>query len=243
MAPVLTTHAAEALTPAGVFYLGTRQVVGPGILGVVGPNGGGKSTLLRVLAGLYRPARGQVAVEPREAPRAWVPQQAEWLLRGRTVADCVGPFGPERDAAMAALGLTGLEDRHPYQLSGGERRRVALARAMARRPRLVLLDEPTAGLDWRGRRAVQDLVARWAAQALVVVATHDWAWLAALAAPCWWVEDLRVQAEGPVHELLPRLAVPPPAWRWAQELATFGLPADTWWDPWRLGEGLARATG
>ncbi|MFC7619783.1 ATP-binding cassette domain-containing protein [Microlunatus sp. GCM10028923] len=168
------------------------------LLAVRGPSGSGKSTLLRVLAGL-RPARtGSVTVAGAALPRrsrelarrvSWQPQYAEQQLTRRTVeaevlatSEAVLADDPEAlraararaDAILAALGLDRLRGADPYTLSGGEQRRVALAAAVAHRPDLVLLDEPTVGQDRGTWAAVAGVIdALRADGAVVVVATHD----------------------------------------------------------------------
>jgi len=132
-------------------------------VGLVGPNGSGKSTLLKVLAGLDATARGQceVAVPVRE--RVYVHQQP-YLFKMSVLANAsyglrargVGAKAAARIAAewLERLGVAALAARASRELSGGERRRVALARAFALRPRLLLLDEPLAELDPHGAEQV-----------------------------------------------------------------------------------------
>jgi energy-coupling factor transport system ATP-binding protein len=162
---------------------------------VLGPTGSGKSTLLRVLAGLLEPTRGRVtldgrALEDGEAGRrgglGLAFQNAETQLFAETIAQDVA-FGPlnqgmdEDEAygvAHATLEAVGLDPdeyglRSPFGLSGGEARRVALAGVLATRPGYLLLDEPTAGLDARGRAAVMDIIATARDSAGVVVVTHE----------------------------------------------------------------------
>lgn len=164
----------------------------PGELVVVtGTTGSGKSTLLRLLAGLLEPQQGTVEVDglsPRaRAARGRVGvvfQNPETQFFAETLlADVM--FGPRNlglsdahEAALGALEAVGLDpasfgDRSPFTLSGGEARRGAIAGALAMRPRYLLLDEPTAGLDSNGRREVLRAIAEHRASAGVVVVTHD----------------------------------------------------------------------
>lgn len=130
-----------------------------------GPNGAGKSTLLRIMAGLIVPARGRVA--RNGAPVTLVHQQP-YLFRGslrRNVS-----FGlharriPRRDcarlvdSALRSVGLELLAERSARTLSGGEQQRAALARALVLRPRVLLLDEPTANLDVEGQKVLRSLL-------------------------------------------------------------------------------------
>lgn len=146
---------------------------------LIGPNGSGKTTLLRAIMGLVEPSSGQIASE--DATRAIVFQKPVMLRR--TVAGNVA-FGlaaagyPAERSAIAALldqvGLLSLADRPARRLSGGEQQRLAIARALARRPRLLLLDEATASLDPAQTKIVEDLIAAIAnAGTKIIFATHD----------------------------------------------------------------------
>ncbi|MFI5254745.1 MAG: ABC transporter ATP-binding protein [Candidatus Limnocylindrales bacterium] len=166
-------------------------------LALVGPNGSGKSTLLFVLAGLLRPEAGRAWVsdgdgdplDPSRIPSArlaglvgLVFQDPEIGFVTRRVGDevVVGPAARaahpagDVDAVLARFGLGGLAERDPFRLSQGQQRRLSLAPYALRRPRLLLLDEPTYGLDRRGSDQViallDDGLAAGQAQ---VVATHD----------------------------------------------------------------------
>jgi ABC-type nitrate/sulfonate/bicarbonate transport system ATPase subunit len=151
------------------------------VVALVGPSGCGKSTLLELLAGLQEPDAGQIAAEPA----AYMPQR-DLLLPWRTALanaalalECAGVR--KADARRAAqplferFGLRGFERARPYELSGGMRQRVALARTFLSGRPLVLLDEPFASLDQITRGSLQE----WLAGALreeprtVVLVTHD----------------------------------------------------------------------
>jgi energy-coupling factor transport system ATP-binding protein len=154
------------------------------VVALVGPNGSGKTTLLRTLAGLLPALAGTVR---RPAGRtAYLPQnpgallhlpsvraEVELTLR-RAAADPAPDVAAAAGAMMAAFGLTRLADRYPRDLSSGERQRAALAATLAGSPALVLLDEPTRGMDLAARRSlaavVHSLTERGSA---VVLATHD----------------------------------------------------------------------
>jgi energy-coupling factor transport system ATP-binding protein len=167
-------------------------VVGPGERVVLlGPNGSGKSTLARLLVGLLRPSEGRVLLAGREPSRApardlarlagYVPQDPERGFTGATVeGDLLVGLAPEERARAGdvadslGLPLGRFGARNPYTLSGGEQRRLSLASQLVRRPKLLVLDEPTFGQDRRGYTALLDqLRARVDAGTAVVAATHD----------------------------------------------------------------------
>lgn len=151
----------------------------PGSVTVLtGPSGAGKTTLLRVLLGLERPLAGSLERPAREDV-AWVPQNPEHGFVARTVRDEVlaSPWARDEhlaDALLERADLTHLARANPFALSGGEQRRLAIVAALAQRPRLLVLDEPTVGLDARRRADVLALLAEARADACaVLVATHD----------------------------------------------------------------------
>ena len=155
--------------------------VGEGeVRAVVGSNGCGKSTLLSVIAGVLRPARGRVR-NASAASQALLPQAPKALLSRETVADELmewsraGGYGrAEVDAALGRLGLEDAAERHPYDLSGGQQQLLALEKLLLVRPRLLLLDEPTKGLDHAAReRMARRLAAARDEGATVLLATHD----------------------------------------------------------------------
>lgn len=154
---------------------------------LIGPNGSGKTTLLRVAMGLVPPARGRISWGGREAAtptkRAIVFQRPAMLRRSaagnlRYALAAANVPRPKRNGRIAELlALVGLKDlgrRPARRLSGGEQQRLALARALARDPELLLLDEPTASLDPAATKAIEDIVRAIAAHGVkVVMSTHD----------------------------------------------------------------------
>ena len=169
-----------AAGPAGSAILDGLSLAGAAgeVVALVGPNGSGKTTLLRTLAGLLQPLSG--TVRRPDGRTAYLPQNPGALLHLPTVRAEVDLTLRRTGAAessapiLAAFGLTALADRYPRDLSSGERQRAALAATLAGGPALVLLDEPTRGMDLAARRslaaAVHSLTERGSA---VVVATHD----------------------------------------------------------------------
>ncbi len=154
---------------------------------ILGPNGAGKSTLLNIAMGLMRPTSGAVSWGGRSDPaplrRAMVFQSPVMLrrsVRGNILfaLEQAGVARAERETRLqgllARVGLVGLADRPARRLSGGEQKRVALARALARDPDLLLLDEPTADLDPAATRAVEEILAGAAANGVkILLVSHD----------------------------------------------------------------------
>jgi energy-coupling factor transport system ATP-binding protein len=182
---------------------------------VIGRNGSGKSTLAWILAGLLAPTEGTVTIdgEPldlRSGATAMAFQHARLQLFRPTVASDVR-FGTDLDgrAVDEALRLVRLDpdrfrDRRVDDLSGGEQRRVALAGVLARRPRLLVLDEPLAWLDAPSRRNLVDELGRLNEDAGVatVIVTHDLDDAPALADRVLALDLGRVVADGPVGDVL-----------------------------------------
>ena len=193
-------------------------------VGLIGPNGAGKSTLLLHLNGLLPedPAKassvrvfGQAAIEEnlptirREVGLLF--QDPDDQLFCPTVFEDVA-FGPEQlglgreeiearvRKSLATVGLCGFERRAPHHLSGGEKRRVCLAGVLACESRILVLDEPTAGLDPRGRRELKQLLQR--IPATKILATHDLELVAELCSRAILLDDGRIIADGPALDLL-----------------------------------------
>jgi molybdate transport system ATP-binding protein len=218
---------AHVVVRRGALSLDVEIEVADGeVLAVLGPNGAGKSTLLRVLAGLLPPDGGSVVLDgvtPWDDDEAHVPAyrralgmvfQDHLLFPHLSVTDNVAfglrtrgiGRGAARDLADAWLdrvGLAGLGDRRPAQLSGGQAQRAALARALVGDPRVLLLDEPLSALDARTRLTVRAELRRHLAAfaGSTVLVTHDPVDAMALADRVVVVEDGRVVQEGAPAEV------------------------------------------
>ena len=157
-------------------------------ISLLGPSGCGKSTLLFSIAGLEHPTSGRISCYGREVegpgrdrtvmfqeyalfPWRTVLGNVTIALEGRP--ECKDPAGEARKA-LAVVGLSGFENAYPHQLSGGMKQRTALARCLAMRPRVLLMDEPFAAVDAQTREALQDELLRvWAETRMTVVfVTH-----------------------------------------------------------------------
>ncbi len=184
---------------------------------LVGPNGSGKSTLLGVLAGVIRPTSGDLHRTGNRAP-AFVPQRgAVGDTLPLTVRQTVemgrwGERGPWRrltrrdhtavDAALDRLGIRDLASRQLGELSGGQRQRALIAQGLAQESDLLLLDEPTTGLDPEARERIGTLLTALVADGVTVVqATHDLE-VARAADACLLLQDGRLAAQGHPDQVL-----------------------------------------
>jgi molybdate transport system ATP-binding protein len=216
-------------------------------LAVLGPNGSGKSTALAVTAGLVHPDSGRVELDgrvltdvatgvrvPPHARRTALLGQEPLLFPHLDALENVA-FGPRsagtpRAAARAAaqrwlddVGVGDLAGRRPSQLSGGQAQRVAVARALAADPALLLLDEPLAALDVAVLPALRQTLRRVLAHRTAVVVTHDPLDALLLADRVVVLDDGRVVEEGPSAEVLSRPRSP-----FAARLAGLNLVAGVW---------------
>jgi energy-coupling factor transport system ATP-binding protein len=152
------------------------------IVALTGPNGSGKTTIGKLAAGLLEPAGGQVRRDGRAAYLSQDP--GRYLTRERAddeVALGIGGDLPRARRWLAALGLEGLEQRHPRDLSSGERERLALAAVLAVEPDLLVLDEPTRGVDPERKAELAELLRGSAHERATLVITHDEAFATAVA--------------------------------------------------------------
>ncbi|MFQ5613196.1 MAG: ABC transporter ATP-binding protein [Anaerolineae bacterium] len=200
---------------------GVSLEVGRGeFVALMGRNGSGKSTLLKSLVGLLQPHRGQIRVLDRDTAQTplteitrqvgFVPQNPGRLLFKDTLAEELAFTRrahrlPVDDPAplLERLGLGGLAGAYPRDLSAGERQRAALAAILAAEPQLLLLDEPTRGLDYRNKeqltRILKDLCRRGVT---VVMATHDVELVAHSADRVVILGDGQIVVDGPVREVM-----------------------------------------
>ncbi len=190
-------------------------------VGIIGANGAGKSTLLQLLLGLLFPQDGEVLVgdvhvTPRTLPLirqrlGLVFQDPDDQLFMTTVRDDVA-FGPRNlgldetdvvarvDAALEAVGISHLENRAPFKLSGGEKRAAAIATVLAMQPDILVMDEPTAGLDPRSRRRVIGLLQGFAHTKIIT--GHDLDMIQDTCRRIIVIRDGTVAADGPAADIL-----------------------------------------
>ncbi len=188
---------------------------------IVGPNGAGKSTLLLQLNGILEPTHGTVRVGGTVVDRSTVRriraqvglvfQDPDDQLFSPTVFEDVA-FGPLHmgveeseihdrvERALASVGMAGFERRMPHRMSLGQRKRVALATVLAMDPQVLVFDEPSAGLDPRGRRELIHVLRRL--PQTMLVSTHDMRLVAEVFPRTIVVDDGHVVADGPTDALL-----------------------------------------
>ncbi|MGF1577566.1 MAG: ABC transporter ATP-binding protein [Cyanophyceae cyanobacterium] len=173
---------------------------------IVGSSGAGKSTLLEILAGLVSPSRGEIAWQDQvltptrlRSLAGLVFQFPERHFCGLTVLEELRFGHPEIEdqqiqRALTQVGLEALPlHQSPNQLSGGQQRRLAVAVQLIRSPFLLLLDEPTAGLDWSVRQQLIDLLGSLKSGWSILVVTHDPQELGELADVQWQIQAGRIQ--------------------------------------------------
>jgi len=166
------------------------------ILAVLGANGSGKTTLLRLLAGALTPAAGRVE---RRGRVALLPQEPQLLFTAASVGEELAAADAGAVSRVRALcGLAPLWTRHPYDLSGGEQQRLALAKLLLHRPDVLLLDEPTKGMDAAFKRRFAALLETLSREGTaVVLVSHDVAFCARAAHRCALLFDGALVASGP----------------------------------------------
>jgi energy-coupling factor transport system ATP-binding protein len=179
---------------------------------VIGPSGSGKSTLLEILAGLATKTSGGVYWRDRVLSPENLQQLAGLVFQFPERHFCTNSIveelrlghpelGADRvERALSAVGLAELPlNTSPHDLSGGQQRRLALAVQLIRQPHLLLLDEPTAGLDWSMRRQLVNLLAQLKQEWTLLIVTHEPGDLLPIADVCWQID------RGRLHQIDPQI--------------------------------------
>ena len=185
---------------------------------IIGPSGSGKSTLLEILSGLVAPTSGSVLWREQELNPEYLQQLAGLVFQFPERHFCGGTILEELRLGHPELGLekvkqalleVGLENiplhTSPHALSGGQQRRLALAVQLIRQPHLLLLDEPTAGLDWSMRRQLVSLLAKLKQHWTLFVVTHDAGEMQAIADKSWTIKHGELYPAAP-YSVEPRVA-------------------------------------
>ncbi len=177
---------------------------------VIGPSGSGKTTLLEILAGLAQPTSGNLFWREQELTPEHLQQLGGLVFQfperhfcGGTILEELRLGHPELGSQRVyeALGEVGLADLSlqaaPHALSGGQQRRLALAVQLIRQPMVLMLDEPTAGLDWSMRRQLVNLLGKLKSDWTLLVVTHDAGDLLPIADCCWTINHGELKAVEP----------------------------------------------
>ncbi len=197
-------HPPATLTP---ILNGINLELAPQELGlIIGPSGSGKTTLLEILAGLAEKTSGDIFWREQELTALHLQQLGGLVFQfperhfcGKTVLEELRLGHPELGSTRIKETLTevGLEhislESSPHDLSGGQQRRLSLAVQLIRQPNLLLLDEPTAGLDWSMRRQLSKLLAKLKEHWTLLVVSHDPSELLKIADRCWKINHGKLE--------------------------------------------------
>ena len=222
-APLLSVRNLHYAYDGRAALRGVNLEVMPGeFIVLMGRNGSGKSTLLRQIVGLLKPGEGQVTVNGLDTRKVdvdaiiqtvgYVPQHPGSLLFSDTLAAELAftrkghrlPPDPDTDRRLLdRLGLGALAGRNPRDLSGGEQQRAALASILAGDPQIILLDEPTRGLDYAQKRSLADLLLALKAEGrTIIMATHDVELAAACADRVALMAEGQIIVDGPARQVM-----------------------------------------
>ncbi|NES92905.1 ABC transporter ATP-binding protein [Okeania sp. SIO2B9] len=173
---------------------------------IIGRSGSGKTTLLEILAGLAECSKGEICWRDQKLTSEHLQQLGGLVFQfperhfcGATILEELRLGHPEirPEQISSALEEVGLQDlllsTSPHALSGGQQRRLALAVQLIRQPHLLMLDEPTAGLDWSMRKQLVNLLAKLKNHWSLLIVTHDASDLLPIADKCWWDSSHRLR--------------------------------------------------
>jgi energy-coupling factor transport system ATP-binding protein len=254
---VITIENVSFKYPSGLLALNDIElsIRGGDFVAIMGENGAGKTTLAKHLNGLLKPTRGRILVDDEDTKHVSVAhlarkvglvfQNPDHLLFSETVRDEVAfglrNFGYSPDVVdkqvertIEALGLSEYKDTSPFLLSGGERKRVALASILASEPDYLILDEPTIGQDYQQKERLRNFILQLYSQGkAVVMITHDVEFVAESNPKVVLMSKGRIVAQGPADSILSKdeminraSLVKPQMSLLFSQLAKHGLPRD-----------------
>ena len=197
---------------------GVNLPLRPGVYGLLGANGAGKTTLMRMLCGILHPTGGEITLdgltvdqEDYRASLGYLPQDfgyypgftgMDFLLYLGALKGLPRPQAKARAAELLDLvGLSEVAKRKLKTYSGGMKQRLGIAQALLNHPQLLILDEPTAGLDPKERVRFRDLIARWGEQAIVLLSTHIVSDIAHIADVVLLMKEGRIIHNGPAADI------------------------------------------